>query len=257
MGMNLGDPSHAHSAPGDEDLFGTEELLHRAGRLPGLDPESPSHLEDRATRDAFEGAFRGRGRLCDSVHHHEKIAGRRLGHAVAGIQEDCIEGSCPMRFTERDRLCGARGRLASAQRPWNAADGSGHVEHDLPGQRRQRAKQDRDRAMPRRFEVRGGQCDSQQALLDAERLDERPGTGPDLVEMRRGLDIQDAQALFEPLEMRAEAERCAAVNADRLEASVPVEEPTVQKRNVSLRLRDEFAVKPRVRRPWSPPRGLG
>ena len=55
--------------------------------------------------------------------------------------------------------------------------------------------------------------------------------------------------------MSLEPERRAAMDADRLEAAVPVRKAAVPDRDAGFVLRDDGAVKPREGRPRSPPRG--
>ena len=117
------------------------------------------------------------------------------------------------------------------------------------------ARRDRRGARDGRAFARGDR-DSDEAFFDAVLLDELPRAAPEVVRRRGGFDAKDLQALPQPRKMGLQAKRRPAVYADRLEATVSEEEAAVPNRDARLFLRDERAVKPRVARLGSPPRGL-
>ena len=87
------------------------------------------------------------------------------------------------------------------------------------------------------------------------RLNELPRALTEVLEGPWRLDAQDLEALPQPREVRIDAERSAAMDPDRLEAAVAVQEAAVPDRDARIFLGNEGPVKPRGGRPGSPPRG--
>ena len=104
------------------------------------------------------------------------------------------------------------------------------------------------------FSCRDG--DPGKALDHPVRLDDLPRTLPEVLEPPWRLDAQNLEAVPKPLEVRVESEGRTAVDSDRLEASVPVQEPAVPDRDAGFVLGDQGTVNPRGGRPGSPPRGF-
>ena len=97
--------------------------------------------------------------------------------------------------------------------------------------------------------------DSDETLRDAIRFRDFLRSLTEIVQRPGKLNPKDFETLTEPREVDLEAERCPAVNSDRLKTSVPIQEAAVPDREVRVSFWKDGTVKPREARPRSPPRG--
>src|SRR2546427_23068 len=98
-------------------------------------------------------------------------------------------------------------------------------------------------------------CHSHEPLDDAVGLDDLPRSLAEVLNTPGGLDAEHLETDPQPLEVGIESEGRPAVDADRLEASVAVQEAAILGRDARVVLGDQGAVKPHGGRPASPPRG--